>query len=157
MTSFTTSSRRIFSLVCLDLFVYDFFLLYYRSPLCLESLFSRNLAGPSVNYPFFFLPVSGNLSTTSASVALPCDASTTSPSWQCITLLDFSWEVHACEKCMCGLVHALTTFLHEWEFVSMQLIARHACKWFRRVFDALYLCFGHMPMAGVRSLNTRSS
>jgi hypothetical protein len=52
MTSFTTSSRRIFSLVCLDLFVYDFFLLYYRSPLCLESLFSRNLAVPSVNYPF---------------------------------------------------------------------------------------------------------
>ena len=33
-----------------DLFVYDFFPLYYRSPLCLGSLFSRNLAVPSVNY-----------------------------------------------------------------------------------------------------------
>ena len=63
MTSFTTSSRRIFSLVCLDLFVYDFFLLYYRSPLCLESLFSRNLAVPSVNYPFFYY---SNLSTIPA-------------------------------------------------------------------------------------------
>ena len=60
MTSFTTSSRRIFSLVCLDLFVYDFFLLYYRSPLCLESLFSRNLAVPSVNYPFSVPSLSHN-------------------------------------------------------------------------------------------------
>ena len=35
--------------------VYDFFLLYYRSLLCLECLFSRNLAVPSVNYPSLYL------------------------------------------------------------------------------------------------------
>ena len=31
----------------------DFVHYYYRSLLCLGCLFSRNLAVPSVNYPFF--------------------------------------------------------------------------------------------------------